>query len=66
MENYLDIQKYFGTPINYLSKPNVLFQPKTVHFIIGGIILITSIYGIYMMVQNAGGYYGKTATRKLS
>jgi hypothetical protein len=49
---YPELQKYYGTPISQLPRPNIPFRLKTEHYVIGAAILCLAAYGAYRIYKD--------------
>ncbi len=48
-----EIDKLFGKPLNTIPKPNLPYQPKAWHFVVGATVLGLTIYGAYALQRDA-------------
>ena len=46
---YQDVDRLFGTPLLHAPKPQVPFQIKKWHFLVGGIAIVLIGYGVYAL-----------------
>ena len=52
MIKYKEIIKEYGTPLNHLNRPYQPFKLKTVHYVVGGVIVGLAVYGAYRIIKD--------------